>query len=193
MKRLQGKVNEPELFNQDRYIGNLACHDMEKIWKMMKYFKSRDHHRFLSVGCLNEAIVPIMSYWDDVEVFGLDFADKVLDFLRPRFPHVKYITHDVRKEIPIEDIDYIIAGELIEHLEDPKKFIDECLRALKPGGWLSISTPWEEGIKQGAVDKEAHIWSFSEQDMKDFGFTEIELLKEGNQTSMIAWQRKLEV
>ncbi|WP_372987687.1 methyltransferase domain-containing protein [Marinobacter sp.] len=37
--------------------------------------------------------------------------------------------------------DVIMAGELIEHLEDPISFLDECFKALKPGGRLILSTP----------------------------------------------------
>lgn len=188
MKRLIGEINEPEFFNQDRYIGNLACWDMDKAWKMIKHFRGG---KIASIGCLNEAIVPLLAEAYGTEVYGVDFADKVLEFLRSRFPKVKYITHDIRNGVPFQDgyMDYVIAGEIVEHLEDPKKFIDECMRVLKKGGVLSISTPYEEGVKQGAVDKHAHIWSFSEEDFKEWGF-ETELLKEGIQTSILAWKKK---
>lgn len=188
MKRLSGQVNEPELFNQDRYIGNLACHDVEKENKMNKYF-TKGH--YVAIGCLN-SVIPVLLAEQGHKVTGLDFADKVLDFLRVRFPKVHYIAHDIRTHFPFTNysVDYVSASEVIEHLENPADFIKECMRILKPNGWLAISTPWEEGVKQGMVDKEAHIWSFSEQDIRDLGFTEIELLKEGNQTSIIAWQKK---
>ena len=37
--------------------------------------------------------------------------------------------------------DAIFAGEVIEHLENPIKFLIECNRALKEGGKLVLSTP----------------------------------------------------
>jgi len=37
--------------------------------------------------------------------------------------------------------DCIVAGELIEHLEKPEKFIKECRRTLKKNGRLIITTP----------------------------------------------------
>lgn len=187
MKRLEGHVNEPELFNKERYLGNLACYDMEREYLLNKHFAGG---RWASVGCLNSVMPVILAESPNDEIYGIDFAGEILEFLRPRFPKVNYITHDIREGMPDIAVDYIVAGEVIEHMEDPKKFVEDCLSILLPGGWLAISTPWEEGVKQSAVDREAHLWSFSEQDIKDLGFTEVELLKEGSQTSILAWQQK---
>ena len=35
----------------------------------------------------------------------------------------------------------IVAVEILEHLENPRHFVRECYRALKPGGYLLLSTP----------------------------------------------------
>jgi SAM-dependent methyltransferase len=40
-----------------------------------------------------------------------------------------------------EQLDAVLAGELIEHLEAPLTFLRECYLALKPGGRLVLSTP----------------------------------------------------
>ena len=43
---------------------------------------------------------------------------------------------------PFDDeyADAIIAEEIIEHLKDPKKFLSEAHRILKPGGTITITT-----------------------------------------------------
>jgi len=50
---------------------------------------------------------------------------------------------NVREGIPLENdfVDVIIAGEIIEHIINVPKFIRECNRILKEGGFLIISTP----------------------------------------------------
>lgn len=35
----------------------------------------------------------------------------------------------------------IIAAEIIEHLIDPKKFLENCYKSLKKGGYLILTTP----------------------------------------------------
>ena len=50
---------------------------------------------------------------------------------------------DLSKGIPLENnsIDVIIAGEIIEHMYNPYKFIGECGRVLKRGGIIILSVP----------------------------------------------------
>lgn len=50
---------------------------------------------------------------------------------------------DFSTNIPLDDesVDLIIAGEIIEHMLGPFRFIKECSRVLKEGGSIIISTP----------------------------------------------------
>lgn len=59
---------------------------------------------------------------------------------------------------------YITAGQLLEHLNEPKTLIKEVNRVLKPGGIFAVSVPYNE-TELGEVDKQHHIWSFSKEDL----------------------------
>ena len=54
----------------------------------------------------------------------------------------KTIVADCHK-IPFKDktFDTIVSGDLIEHIENPSKFLKECKRILKDNGLLIFSTP----------------------------------------------------
>ncbi len=39
--------------------------------------------------------------------------------------------------------DCVISGQAMEHVEDLKLWISECVRVLKPGGLLAITTVWK--------------------------------------------------
>lgn len=67
-----------------------------------------------------------------------------------------------------ESFDYIILGEILEHLDHPFKAIFEAYRVLKIGGIMAISVPNNEAIEPGAVDLDRHVWSFDKPDMKSF-------------------------
>ncbi len=65
--------------------------------------------------------------------------------------------------------DLIIASEIIEHVTNPRYFVNELFRVLKPGGKLIISTPYKEVIRyvlcihcNKKTPINAHLHSFDE-------------------------------
>ncbi|MBT7706387.1 class I SAM-dependent methyltransferase [archaeon] len=59
------------------------------------------------------------------------------------------IVADFNNPLPIDDssVDIVIAGEIIEHLINPFRFLLEIKRVLKSGGQLVLSTPNEVDLK----------------------------------------------
>src|SRR5205823_1363747 len=43
--------------------------------------------------------------------------------------------------LPDETADVVAAVETIEHLENPRAFMRELVRLVKPGGWVVVTTP----------------------------------------------------
>lgn len=66
-----------------------------------------------------------------------------LDIRRPEFRcGIPWIVADAHN-LPLRDgvVDEIFAGHVIEHLEDPLKFLGECRRVLKKGSMVTVVTP----------------------------------------------------
>ena len=55
---------------------------------------------------------------------------------------------DITRPLPFEDsfLDQITCLAVIEHIEDPRPILKECMRCLKKGGGLIITTPTRLGI-----------------------------------------------
>lgn len=79
--------------------------------------------------------------------------------------------------LPFESntFDLIVASEIIEHVPDPKVFIDKLINVLKSKGKLVISTPYNEKIEYSLcvhcnkpTPRNAHIHSFSEKNIGEF-------------------------
>ncbi|MEU0395292.1 class I SAM-dependent methyltransferase [Streptomyces sp. NPDC006208] len=75
-------------------------------------------------------------------IVGVDWSQDALRRARPRLGHV------VRGELehgglPLADgcADAVLFSEVIEHLVDPDRALDELRRILRPGGHLMLSTP----------------------------------------------------
>ena len=100
--------------------------------------------RILDVGCgngwLNKALVS-----NKVEVISLDIALKNAEKAYQNNPHPNHsaVVADVY-HLPFEEgsIDAIVASEIIEHVPNPRLFIEKLLIPLKKGGKLIITTPY---------------------------------------------------
>ena len=140
--------------------------DMRR-WKLLvNKFKGG---RILDIGCL-DSMVPVMARkkHKSAECWGIDSSKYAIEAMNKELGSwVHYRVEDLYKmDFPYYFFDYVVMGEVLEHLEDPQGAIKEAMRVLKPGGTLVVSVPLNE-TELGEVDKERHIWSFGEQDMYD--------------------------
>jgi SAM-dependent methyltransferase len=75
-------------------------------------------------------------------VIGLDYDESAVAHVRARYPRVEML-HGNLAELPLPDasVDVVVNFQVIEHLWDQGQFVAECLRVLRPGGVLLMSTP----------------------------------------------------
>ena len=104
-----------------------------------------NHKKVLDVGCgggvLSEALSKL-----GAQVTGLDLAEQSLQTARLHLLEsgleVDYQQQDIAtfSEAHQARFDVVCCLEMLEHVPDPKAIIAACLKALKPGGWLFLST-----------------------------------------------------
>ncbi|MDX6486575.1 MAG: hypothetical protein QOF43_1728 [Gaiellaceae bacterium] len=94
----------------------------------------------LDLGCRTGALT--QHYVDGNDVVGVDVDQSALDAARERLG-IEVAWADVEEHLPFDDasFDVVVAGELLEHLEDPAAAIGHSLRVLKPGGSFVGSVP----------------------------------------------------
>jgi SAM-dependent methyltransferase len=75
-------------------------------------------------------------------VTGVDYDESAVNHVRARYPRVKVLQGNLA-ELPLPDasVDVVVNFQVIEHLWDQSQFVGECLRVLRPGGLLLMSTP----------------------------------------------------
>lgn len=184
MKRLnQENINTSELSEkifETRWRKQLHYADFNRFLLLSKYFKG---DKFLDLGVFNSPLpIDLKTKFPESEIWAIDHAPKVIEHLKELFPEINYVVGDVMK-LPFQDesFDYLVAGELIEHLEDPTAFVKESFRVLRPGGYFALSTPFEEDLSQPIITPE-HLWSFEEKDLRDllesYGTLEITVFQE---------------
>lgn len=75
-------------------------------------------------------------------VIGLDYDESAVAHVRARYPRVDMRRGNLAElPLPSASIDVVVNFQVIEHLWDQGQFVAECLRVLRPGGVLLMSTP----------------------------------------------------
>ena len=153
----------------------------ERRWKLL--MSKWGGGKLIDLGCL-DSLIPVLALekYDESEAWGLDYANEAIQEMRERYPQVNYRIGDVYETGFIDGyFDYVVAGELIEHLEDPQRFLKEAFRILRKGGIFALSTPLDEAREPGAVDGDHHVWSFEETDITEMlsphGIVETKILR----------------
>lgn len=60
-----------------------------------------------------------------------------------RNPRIKLINNSYNELLPLksESVDYVVAHAVLEHVNDPKKFLLEMYRVVRPDGKILLTTP----------------------------------------------------
>ena len=96
------------------------------------------------VGCgTGEYTIPYFEQlMPNVRIHASDFSAGMVNVCRDRFPEHEHSIQDVEKmTMPSGLFDVLTSRQLLEHVPNPDKALQEMYRVLKPGGLLVLSTP----------------------------------------------------
>ncbi len=143
--------------NDNKYSQEGAFDYLDDKWHQVRISKSLEiistyknklgnSLKALDIGCgdgkISEKIKDL-----GIEVYGLDVSEQALKKAEMR--GIKTQVGDVHEQFPYPDsfFDIIFAGEVIEHIADPRKFVTEANRILRAGGLFVITTPNLAGLE----------------------------------------------
>lgn len=100
----------------------------------------------LEVGCGNGAWARRLSDAGH-RVWGIELAEQSIEVARAQAPAARFAVgsayDDLGRLFPEQaSWDAVVALEVIEHLYDPRRFVRAALGALRPGGFVLLSTPY---------------------------------------------------
>lgn len=172
MKRWERYVSEntPEYFDKiwaEEDHGPRAHFDSGRPEQLAKHVKAGDKVCDLGAGCWSSAQWLLEVADVTAEIYAVDFSEWALSWLRQRLPTDGRL-HTVKsraEETPFlaDTFDVVMAGELIEHYEEPSRLVREMYRLCRPLGWLTVSTVdmrCDDAIRNGVVYPE-HVWEFT--------------------------------
>ncbi len=171
-------VNELRIYYEKKYYQNekgayakqyteqelLYFHNkiIQNDYVIKKIQKSTNNRRLLDIGC-GEGFTLNYYYGNDWQVTGIDFSEFAIKAHHPHLlPYLikGNVFEEIQKQVDKGmQYDIVWLGNVLEHVIDPEKLIEQCYRLSNVGGVLVIEVPndfssfQKELLKEEIVDK----------------------------------------
>lgn len=96
--------------------------------------------KVLDVGC-NGGSLGIHLLAKDCHVNGVDIVESLVEKAKRRGIYAQKGSAEDLSAFDNDSFDYVMCGEVLEHLYDPFPAVEEAYRVLKPGGKYIITVP----------------------------------------------------
>ncbi|MGD1058492.1 MAG: methyltransferase domain-containing protein [Solirubrobacteraceae bacterium] len=166
----------PERFDPDSMHGEII--EAEHLARYRWAAPLAAGRRVLDAGCGAAYGTILLAEAGALEVVGVDRASEVLDSVRTQMPSNVVLNEGDVTALPYENgrFDLVVCFEVIEHLDDPGRALDEFRRVLTPEGVLAVSSPNREVYPPGNPH---HVHEYTpgelEQELADrFSFVRLE-------------------
>jgi phosphatidylethanolamine/phosphatidyl-N-methylethanolamine N-methyltransferase len=85
--------------------------------------------------------------FEEYHCIELSKTNELKEYFQNNFSNIIFSNYDGKKiEYPDNTFDRIIISHTLEHIHHPESFIEEMLRVLKTGGFISIALPCDNGF-----------------------------------------------
>lgn len=125
---------------------------------------------------------------------GLDLDRAATEYAKARYKGCVFIRCDATSLcIADSSVDVVVSFETIEHIKEPRAFLVECKRVLRPGGVVVCSTPNRALSLWGKTNP----FHFQEFNIVEFSsllgelFTEVQLYAQSNESYLPHASRKV--
>jgi SAM-dependent methyltransferase len=128
--------------------------------------------RVLDLGCRDGSLT--RAYADGNEIVGVDADREALAAAAALGIETRWADLDEPLDFDDASFDVVVAGELLEHLRDPRRVVGDVRRVLRPGGTFVASVPNAYRLKnrvrfllgRDPEDDPTHLQMFSPSDVQ---------------------------
>jgi ubiquinone biosynthesis O-methyltransferase len=168
MEKAHTQQTTPAQYREFGWDDEAPRHSTTYVWPAVaKAIRPAPGMRVLDVGCGNGSLTRELVR-AGCSVVGIDLSAQGIAVARRAIPEARFevlaANQAILENLAAEPFDVVVATELIEHLYDPRDFLQGCLAALRPSGQIALSTPYHGYIKNVAVavagkfDYHVHPW-----------------------------------
>lgn len=143
-----------DLFRFNAYVA-------ARYQQVIKLIPQNPRQKILDIGCGDGVLLSLIK---NATLYGIDLDKDSLGYAATKIK-AKLVQAPADK-LPFKAnfFDVVLATEIIEHLDQPEKLIQEAKRVLKPSGYLILTTP----VKQpGKLTDKLHVREFSSDELEN--------------------------
>lgn len=124
----------------ERFSNVYPCSASDKVRTLIVLKLIGNGKKVLDLGCYDGTVGSLLQR-NGNEVYGVDISEKPVQLAKQK--GIEAYVADIEDGIPFPEnsFDVVFAGELIEHVFDTVKFLEEVRRMLKKDGYLVLTTP----------------------------------------------------
>lgn len=152
IKPVMEKDHMEKLYSSDNFLVSYIHN--RRLNKIVEFIPKKENLRVLDAGCGEGQLLERISKNFkknnlEIELFGSDITKVSLESAKRRINAKLFLENLEKLHYPNNYFDVITCTEVIEHIPEYKKVIEELKRCLKPNGLLILSFPNEP------------LWTFS--------------------------------
>ena len=129
--------------------------------------------RILDVGCACGFFIEA-ALKHGFDAYGIEFSKEAVAIAREEIrSRITVGDVNLRREREEDRFDAVVAFDIIEHTQNPIKFLEEIRQILRPGGWLMLATPdtghflrYLMGCRWPMLQPMQHTYLFSKSAMR---------------------------
>lgn len=179
-----GSKDEPELLSQFELVKRATARlQLEEI---SEYLRGRGRDRsglsLLEIGCGHGNML-VEARARGFDVHGLEFSAAAAAVANAKLDGRVQVGSIENNTLPESGFDICVVVDVIEHVREPRRFLESVRRLLKPRGAIFIATPsldsWSANVlgKHWMEYKREHLYYFSRNTMsrlmKAAGFSDV--------------------
>ena len=116
-----------------------------RVRTIFEYVSPRDDMRILDFPCGRGFYINMFRYVSRCQLVGADLDWDVIQKAKRSLAHLDNVALQqgsiYNMPYPNDSFDAVILSEVLEHIDDDVRGLDEAFRVLKPGGVLAVTVP----------------------------------------------------